>query len=123
MTLEDAGGDEAAAAQWEDPSEGNVLSSVMEACEDGNVDALDDLLGKLSVGVDEKGEEGDTALHLACLYGERQEGICFFHVKSPFRGHRRRSLSLFFFLLFVPPHGLMKFECTELDAQRRVTSW
>lgn len=41
----------------------------MEACEEGNLAALNDLLGKLSVGLDEKGEEGDTALHLACLYG------------------------------------------------------
>ena len=29
------------------------------------------LIGNLSVGLDAKGEEGDTALHLACLYGHQ----------------------------------------------------
>lgn len=70
MALEDAGGDEPT-KEWVDPSDGNVLSSLLEACEEGDVGALNDLLGKLSVRLDEKGEEGDTALHLACLYGRR----------------------------------------------------
>ena len=73
MRLDDAGGDEPT-TDWEDPSENNVLSGVMEACEEGDLNALNDLLGKLSVGIDEKGEEGDTALHLACLYGEEERG-------------------------------------------------
>eukprot|EP00227_Mantoniella_beaufortii_P017628 CAMPEP_0197586658 /NCGR_PEP_ID=MMETSP1326-20131121/8558_1 /TAXON_ID=1155430 /ORGANISM="Genus nov. species nov., Strain RCC2288" /LENGTH=223 /DNA_ID=CAMNT_0043151307 /DNA_START=47 /DNA_END=718 /DNA_ORIENTATION=- len=55
--------------EWEDPSKGGILTQVMEACEGGDADALAGLIGNLSVGLDEKGEEGDTALHLACLYG------------------------------------------------------
>jgi hypothetical protein len=55
--------------EWEDPSEGGVLTRVHAACEGGDADGLAGLLGTLSVGVDAKGQDGDTALHLACLYG------------------------------------------------------
>lgn len=63
--------DEADPAEaWEDPSVGGVLTSILNACEMGDADALASLLPSLSDShLETKGPDGDTALHLACLYG------------------------------------------------------
>ena len=45
-------------------------AQVFAATEEGNAAALSELLGRLSVSPDTLGEDGDTALHVACLYGE-----------------------------------------------------
>ena len=67
VRLEDENSDED--LEWEDPS-GGALSSILDACErGGDADALSALLGSLSVSVDTKGADGDTPLHVACLYG------------------------------------------------------
>ena len=67
MPLEDEDPD---AAAWEDPSEGGVLTRVLEACEEGeDADEIAGLLGRMSVSVDATGADGDTPLHLASLYG------------------------------------------------------
>ena len=58
------------AAAWEDPSEGGVLTRVLEACEEGeDADEVASLLGRMSVSVDAVGTDGDAPLHLASLYG------------------------------------------------------
>jgi len=58
--------------EWRDPSDGGVLSQVFEAAEAGQAEALAELLQRLSVDVDTRGEDGDSALHLACLYGREE---------------------------------------------------
>ncbi|MQL95804.1 hypothetical protein Taro_028471 [Colocasia esculenta] len=45
------------------------LRALAEAAEMGDVDALRVALDNLSGNIDEPLEDGDTALHLACLYG------------------------------------------------------
>lgn len=45
------------------------LRSLAEAAQFGNVDALRHSLDNLSGSIDEPVEDGDTALHLTCLYG------------------------------------------------------
>ena len=68
VRLEDENSDDD--PEWEDPS-GGALSSLLDACErGGDADALSALLGSLSVSVDTKGADGDTPLHVACLYGQ-----------------------------------------------------
>jgi ankyrin repeat protein len=54
---------------WEDPSEGGILTLVFRAAEHGDEAELAQLLPTLSVPVDTPGSDGDTALHLASLYG------------------------------------------------------
>jgi ankyrin repeat protein len=67
VRLEDENSDDD--PEWEDPS-GGALSSILDACErGGNAEALSALLGSLNVSVDTKGADGDTPLHVACLYG------------------------------------------------------
>lgn len=69
VRLEDENSEEE--VDWEDPSDGGVLTKVLGACESGSGDAqsLVSLLRSLTVSIDSKGAEGDTALHNACLYG------------------------------------------------------
>lgn len=55
--------------EWRDPSDGGVLTRVFEAAEAGEAEELRELLGRLNVDVNTPGEDGDSALHLACLYG------------------------------------------------------
>ncbi|OVA17958.1 Ankyrin repeat [Macleaya cordata] len=45
------------------------LRALAEAAQLGNVDALRQALDNLSGSIDEPVEDGDTALHLTCLYG------------------------------------------------------
>nr|DAD28599.1 TPA_asm: hypothetical protein HUJ06_030067 [Nelumbo nucifera] len=45
------------------------LRSLAEAAQLGNVDALSRALDNFSGSIDEPVEDGDTALHLTCLYG------------------------------------------------------
>ena len=66
MPLED---EDHAADTWVDPSQGGVLGRVLEAAETGDEDVLAVALPALSVSVDTTGPDGDTALHLASLYG------------------------------------------------------
>lgn len=54
---------------WEDPSEGGVLTLVFRATEHGDESELEQLLPSLSVPINTPGSDGDTALHLASLYG------------------------------------------------------
>ncbi len=49
---------------------GLCAAEVFAATEIGDAVALSELLGRLSVSPDTLGEDGDTALHMACLYGE-----------------------------------------------------
>ena len=66
MPLED---EDHAADTWVDPSQGGVLGRVLEAAETGDENVLAVALPALSVSVDTTGPDGDTALHLASLYG------------------------------------------------------
>ncbi|GJP43496.1 hypothetical protein CLOM_g2948 [Closterium sp. NIES-68] len=45
------------------------MEEVVRAAEEGDSDALRDAIQGLSVPLDSPGEDGNTALHLACLYG------------------------------------------------------
>ena len=54
---------------WEDPSEGGILTLVFRAAEHGDEAELEQLLPSLSVPINTPGADGDTALHLASLYG------------------------------------------------------
>ena len=59
-----------ASDEWEDPSEGGVLTLVLRAAEHGAEAELSQLLASgLSVPVDTPGPDSDTALHMAALYG------------------------------------------------------
>jgi ankyrin repeat protein len=55
--------------EWEDPSENGVLSCVLDASERGDETELQVLLPELNVSVNTPNSDGDTALHLAALYG------------------------------------------------------
>jgi ankyrin repeat protein len=63
--------------EWIDPTEG-LLTEVLAACEDGSTRALEELeelLPKLKCtefGIDAAGPDGDSPLHIACLYGNKQ---------------------------------------------------
>lgn len=54
---------------WEDPSDGGLLTLLYRAAEGGDAAELSQLLQGLSVSVDTRGADSDTALHLAALYG------------------------------------------------------
>jgi len=56
-------------SEWEDPSEGYVLSLAFRAAEHGAEAELAQLLPMLSVPIDTQGPDGDTLLHLSALYG------------------------------------------------------
>lgn len=55
---------------WQDPS-GGTLTQLLQACEAGQVAPVQQLIAELPspVTVDTPGPDGDTALHLAALYG------------------------------------------------------
>lgn len=54
---------------WADPT-GGKLTEALEACENGAADRLSALLANLTVAdLEMPGPDGDTALHLAALYG------------------------------------------------------
>jgi len=66
--------------EWQDPS-GGILVNIFAACEEGDAEALEVNLQDLPNDVADKaapysintpGPDGDTALHLACLYGHLQ---------------------------------------------------
>lgn len=68
VRLEDENSDDD--PEWEDPS-GGALTSLLDACESGGgAEDLSALLAGLGVSVDTKGADGDTPLHVACLYGQ-----------------------------------------------------
>ena len=75
VPLED---EDAAARAWEDPSPDGALTMLLEAAESGadaaTVSSLCARLGAASVDVDARGPDGDTALHLAALYGHEPSG-------------------------------------------------
>ncbi|KAH7292508.1 hypothetical protein KP509_29G071600 [Ceratopteris richardii] len=48
------------------------LARLHTAAESGKADDLSQALRELNVSINEPGEDGDTALHLACLYGHAQ---------------------------------------------------
>jgi len=52
-----------------DPDVNPIMADVLAAAESGDVDSLSGLFAQ--VGVDERGEDGDTALNIACLYGQK----------------------------------------------------
>mmetsp|Transcript_37518 Transcript_37518/g.83507 ORF Transcript_37518/g.83507 Transcript_37518/m.83507 type:complete len:211 (+) Transcript_37518:173-805(+) len=57
------------AGAWTDPTDG-VLSEILECCEMGKFEELQELLnGNPDIDVNAAGPDGDTALHIACLYG------------------------------------------------------
>ncbi|PRW56241.1 ankyrin domain isoform A [Chlorella sorokiniana] len=57
--------------EWQDPT-GGALTAVFEAAEAGDVDELQEALGRLDVSIDTRGEDSDTAIHLAALYGHSE---------------------------------------------------
>ncbi|KAF6264846.1 ankyrin repeat-containing domain protein [Scenedesmus sp. NREL 46B-D3] len=60
--------------EWVDPS-GGVLVNIFAACEGGSMEQLGVNIQELrdtQYTVDTPGPDGDTALHLACLYGHQQ---------------------------------------------------
>lgn len=54
---------------WNDPSQGNVLTLLMRACELGDESELCQLIPSLNVSIDTPGEDSDSLLHIAALYG------------------------------------------------------
>eukprot|EP00878_Enallax_costatus_P005784 GHUV01006065.1.p1 GENE.GHUV01006065.1~~GHUV01006065.1.p1 ORF type:complete len:240 (+),score=79.69 GHUV01006065.1:122-841(+) len=57
--------------EWVDPS-GGILVNIFAACEEGIIEQLTVNLAELKdteQSIDTPGPDGDTALHLACLYG------------------------------------------------------
>lgn len=54
---------------WNDPSDGGVLTHILRATEYGDEEILEQLIPQLSVPIDTPGNDHDTALHLAALYG------------------------------------------------------
>lgn len=48
----------------------DVMRPVLEAAESGNVAAMRAALDAGGIAVDTPGEDGDTALHIGCLYGQ-----------------------------------------------------
>ena len=48
----------------------DVMRPVLAAAEAGDVQALMAALDAKNLGVDTQGEDGDTALHIGCLYGQ-----------------------------------------------------
>jgi ankyrin repeat protein len=60
--------------EWVDPS-GGVLVNIFAACEEGSMEQLTTNIQELKdtqYDVNTPGPDGDTALHLACLYGHQQ---------------------------------------------------
>lgn len=60
--------------EWADPS-GGLLVNIFAACEEGSMDQLTTNIQELKdtqYDVNTPGPDGDTALHLACLYGHQQ---------------------------------------------------
>jgi ankyrin repeat protein len=60
--------------EWVDPS-GGVLVNIFAACEEGSMEQLVTNIQELKdtqYDVNTPGPDGDTALHLACLYGHQQ---------------------------------------------------
>ena len=58
------------ATAWEDASKNGSLSKLLSAAEFGNAQAATEALREIEDEfVNAKGEDGDTSLHLACLYG------------------------------------------------------
>lgn len=53
----------------EEEPEDEVLAGVLQDAELGDADHLAELLPTLQVSIDTRGPDGDSALHLACLYG------------------------------------------------------
>ena len=53
---------------WQDPS-GGELSALLEAVEDGDAARVTEVLKAFKADINTPGPDGDTALHLACLYG------------------------------------------------------
>jgi len=54
---------------WVDPSRGGVLSIMHRAIEHGHTSVVQRLLPLLTVAIDTLGVHGDSALHLAALFG------------------------------------------------------
>lgn len=72
LHIETAGDEEE--QEWADPS-GGVLVNIFAACEEGSVEQLAVNIAELKdtqQSLDTPGPDGDTALHLACLYGHAQ---------------------------------------------------
>ncbi|PNH04538.1 BRCA1-associated RING domain protein 1 [Tetrabaena socialis] len=57
--------------QWEDPT-GGPLTELLAACENGVPERVEELLRDFPGDVNTPGPDGDTALHLACLYGNAE---------------------------------------------------
>lgn len=58
----------AAEEEWADPT-GGVLTGILAACEFGEVDRLKELLEEADFDINTPGPDGDSALHIASLYG------------------------------------------------------
>ena len=57
-------------SEWEDKSKNGCLSKLLSAAEFGNAEAAAEALRDIEDEfVNAKGDDGDTSLHLACLYG------------------------------------------------------
>ncbi|KAG2430177.1 hypothetical protein HXX76_010276 [Chlamydomonas incerta] len=54
--------------EWEDPS-GGELAALLQAVEDGDAGRVAEVLKDFKADINTPGPDGDTALHLACLYG------------------------------------------------------
>lgn len=61
-----------AGAAGEAEEEGPAADTIMGAASDGNVEKLKELLAQDGADVNESDEEGRTALHFACGYGEAE---------------------------------------------------
>lgn len=46
------------------------MAAILEAAEQGEATIMASLLDMASLHVDSPGEDGDTALHMGCLYGQ-----------------------------------------------------
>ncbi len=68
LNREGAGGDTEDAEEWQDPT-GGPLSELLAATEEGDAERVAQAVQGRSWDINTPGPDGDTALHLACLYG------------------------------------------------------
>lgn len=65
-------GEDEEAEGWQDPS-GGILPHMLEVSEEGDAEKLEQLIAQLPADADinTHGPDGDTCLHVACLYGHQ----------------------------------------------------
>lgn len=71
LNREGPGGDTEDAEEWQDPT-GGPLSELLAATEEGDAERVAQAAQGRTWDINTPGPDGDTALHLACLYGHEE---------------------------------------------------